>query len=58
MGMAVLAAGTKGTCSEDARVSEESVEFWGGVRLLRSLNQFFDRTLYFVSRGIKKQARR
>jgi hypothetical protein len=25
---------------------EEPVEFWGGVMLLRSLNQFFDRVLY------------
>jgi hypothetical protein len=23
------------------------VEFWGGVMLLHSLNQFFDRALYF-----------
>ena len=26
---------------------DEPVEFWGGVMLLRSLNQFFDRALYF-----------
>jgi hypothetical protein len=26
---------------------DEPVEFWGGVILLRSLNQFFDRALYF-----------
>lgn len=28
---------------------EEPVEFWGGVQLPRSLNQLFDRALYFVS---------
>jgi hypothetical protein len=26
---------------------DEPVEFWGGVMLIRSLNQFFDRALYF-----------
>ena len=26
---------------------DEPVEFWGGVMLLRSLNQFIDRALYF-----------
>lgn len=26
---------------------DDPVEFWGGVILLRSLNQFFDRALYF-----------
>jgi len=30
---------------------EEPVEFWGGLQLLRSLNQFFDRALYFSSIG-------
>jgi hypothetical protein len=30
---------------------EEPVEFWGGVHLLRSLNQFFDRALYFTLVG-------
>ena len=30
---------------------EEPVEFWGGVILLRSLTQFFDRTLYFALLG-------
>ena len=33
---------------------EEPVEFWGGVDLLRSLNQFFDRTLYFTLMGYQK----
>jgi hypothetical protein len=33
---------------------EEPVEFWGGVMLLRSLNQFFDRTLYFTLLGYLK----
>jgi len=30
---------------------EEPVEFWGGVILLRSLNQFFDRALYLTLLG-------
>lgn len=33
---------------------EEPVEFWGGVMLLRSLNQFFDRALYFTLLGYLK----
>ncbi len=33
---------------------EEPVEFWGGVQLLRSLNQFFDRVLYFSLLGYQK----
>jgi len=33
---------------------EEPVEFWGGVILLRSLNQFFDRALYFTLVGYQK----
>jgi hypothetical protein len=30
---------------------DEPVEFWGGVMLTRSLNQFFDRALYFSLAG-------
>ncbi len=30
---------------------DEPVEFWGGVILLRSLNKFFDRALYFSLTG-------
>jgi hypothetical protein len=30
---------------------EEPVEFWGGVVLLHSLNQFFDRVLYYTLTG-------
>jgi hypothetical protein len=30
---------------------DEPVEFWGGVMLLRSLNQFFDHALYFTLVG-------
>lgn len=30
---------------------EEPVEFWGGVQLLHSLTQFFDRASYFASLG-------
>lgn len=33
---------------------EEPVEFWGGVQLLRSLNQFFDRVIYFALIGYEK----
>jgi hypothetical protein len=33
---------------------EEPVEFWGGVILLRSLTQFFDRALYFALLGYEK----
>jgi hypothetical protein len=33
---------------------EEPVEFWGGVTLLHSLNQFFDRALYFTLLGYQK----
>lgn len=33
---------------------EEPVEFWGGVQLLRSLSQFFNRALYFASLGYEK----
>jgi hypothetical protein len=33
---------------------EEPVEFWGGVMLLRSVNQFFDRALYAALIGYQK----
>jgi hypothetical protein len=33
---------------------DEPVEFWGGVILLRSLTQFFDRALYFALLGHEK----
>ncbi|HXJ86635.1 MAG TPA: hypothetical protein VMS18_07455 [Candidatus Binatia bacterium] len=33
---------------------EEPVEFWGGVMLLRSLDTFFDRVLYFTLCGYEK----
>jgi hypothetical protein len=33
---------------------DEPVEFWGGVNLLRSVNQFFDRALYFTLAGYQK----
>jgi len=36
---------------------EEPVEFWGGVNLLRSLNQFFDRALYFALIGYRKASK-
>jgi hypothetical protein len=37
---------------------EEPVEFWGGVQLLRSLNQFFDRALYFASIGYQEAGKK
>ena len=36
---------------------EEPVEFWGGVMLLHSLKQFFDRILYFTLVGYQKAAK-
>ena len=33
---------------------DEPVEFWGGVKLLRSLNQFFDSALYFALVGYQR----
>ena len=33
---------------------DEPVEFWGGLQLLRSLNQFFDRALYFSLIGYQE----
>ena len=35
---------------------DEPVEFWGGVILLRSMAQFFDRVLYFALRGYEQAA--
>ena len=35
---------------------DEPVEFWGGVILLRSLTQFFDRVLYFALLGYEQAA--
>ena len=35
---------------------EEPVEFWGGIMLLRSLNRFFDRALYFTLVGYQRAA--
>jgi len=35
---------------------EEPVEFWGGVQLLRSMQQFFDRALFFVAVGYENSA--
>jgi hypothetical protein len=37
---------------------EEPVEFWGGLQLLRSLNQFFDRALYFSLIGYQEAGNR
>ena len=41
---------------QDECLLEEPVEFWGGVILLRSMTQFFDRVLYFVLRGYEQAA--
>lgn len=35
-------------------LQDEPVEFWGGVMLLRALNEFFDRILYFALLGYEK----
>jgi hypothetical protein len=35
---------------------DEPVNFWGGVMLLRSLNQFFDRVTYLALCGYQKSA--
>lgn len=35
---------------------DEPVEFWGGVNLLHSLNQFFNRALYFTLLGYEQQS--
>lgn len=37
---------------------DEPVEFWGGVMLIRSLNQFFDRALYFSLVGYQNASTR
>ena len=39
---------------QQERLLEEPVEFWGGATLLHSLNQFFDRALYFTLLGYQK----
>jgi len=36
---------------------DDPVDFWGGVMLLRSLNQFFDRSLYFAMVGYENTDR-
>jgi len=36
---------------------DEPVEFWGGVNLLRSLTQFFDRVLYFALLGYQRASK-
>ena len=43
---------------QDECLLEEPVEFWGGVQLLHSLNQFFDRALYFVSIGYQEAGKK
>ena len=40
--------------AERETLLEKPEDFWGGVRLLYSLNGFFDRALYFVIIGYEK----
>jgi hypothetical protein len=42
------------TDTEQECLLDEPVEFWGGVHLLGSLTQFFDRALYYTSLGYEK----
>ena len=37
--------------TERETLLDEPADFWGGVRLLHSLDRFFDRALYFVILG-------
>jgi hypothetical protein len=37
--------------TERETLLDQPADFWGGVRLLHSLDQFFDRALYFVIIG-------
>jgi hypothetical protein len=41
-------------CIQHECLLDEAVDFWGGANLLRSLNQFFDRALYFSLTGYQK----
>jgi hypothetical protein len=40
--------------TERETLLDEPADFWGGVRLLYSLDRFFDRALYFVILGYQK----
>jgi len=42
--------------TERETLLEKPEDFWGGVRLLYSLNRFFDRALYFVIIGYETAA--
>ena len=46
------------TYMQEECLFEEPVEFWGGVQLLRSLSQFFDRALYFASIGYQEASQK
>jgi hypothetical protein len=43
--------------TERETLLENPADFWGGVRLLRSLDEFFDRALYFVIVGYETAVR-
>ena len=43
--------------TERETLLEEPADFWGGVRLLHSLDRFFDRILYFATIGYETAAK-
>ena len=43
--------------TERETLLDEPADFWGGIRLLHSLDQFFDRALYFVIIGYQTAAK-
>ena len=43
--------------TERETLLEEPTDFWGGVRLLHSLDRFFDRILYFATIGYETAAK-
>jgi hypothetical protein len=43
--------------TERETLLDEPADFWGGVRMLHSLDRFFDRVLYFVTIGYETAAK-
>ena len=43
--------------TERETLLDEPADFWGGVRMLHSLDRFFDRVLYFVTIGYETSAK-
>jgi len=43
--------------TERETLLDEPADFWGGVRMLHSLDRFFDRALYFVTIGYETAAK-